>query len=696
MSFVLVRIALRNLRLHWIRTLIVGVLLTFGTFLFVVGQSGLAAISNGMRTSVINSLAGDIQIYSAKAKDPLELYGSMAMGVPDLGQIEDISKVQAAFADASEVEAIVPMGLHKSVVFGNTMIDIKLGELRRALTAGDKPTVQALEQHVRLLTKSLQTEIDKLEAVAATTNDVTQQRADLARAQSDEFWAHFDEAPLDNLEFLDNRIGPLGLESNMFFFNYLGTDPQAFAKKFDLFEIVEGQMIPPGERGFLFNTLAYERFVKHPTARGLDMIKEALEDDSKTIATDTDIQRIVERIGGQVTQVTDQVEPSQMAPLTAALQKELGSQEQDLGKLVGAFLKVDDQNFKARYDFFYREIAPRIRLHAFRVGETLTLQSQTKSGYMSAVNVKIWGVFRFKGLEKSTLAGFTHLMDLETFRDLYGLSNPTSAAEVKALKEKSGIKKVDRASAEDDLFGGDDSAAGGKVVEAKAFDDTAGADLAGLRRAAEAAAKAKYTQADIDHGPCLNMAVFLKDPSKLEEGVKAVQAHLDAAGLQLRAVPWTEAQGRLVGGVVTGVSSMFLVVIAIIMLVVFIIIVLGLALSTMQRLREVGTMRAIGAPRGFVIRMVGVEALTMGVGFGLAGTLLGALLLGALGAGGGIPARSDLQYFIFGGAALQPDIVLSHLVLALVLGVLVTLFASIVPAVIAARVKPIAAMQAKE
>ncbi|MFO0746039.1 MAG: FtsX-like permease family protein [Myxococcota bacterium] len=695
MSLVLVRIALRNLRLHWVRTLIVGILLVFGTFLFVVGQSALSAIQNGMRTSVIDSLAGDIQIYSSKAKDPLELYGSFAMGVPDLGQIEDISKVKAALADAPEVKSMVPMGLHKSVVWGNTMIDIKLGELRKAITAGDKATTAQLEQHVRLLTKSLETEMDKLESVAATTTDVKQQRADLLRAQSDEFWAHFDEAPLDNLEFLDNRIGPLGLESNMFFFNYVGTDPQAFQKNFDLFEIVDGQAIPPGERGFLFNTLAYERFVKHPTARGLDMVKEALED-GKTIATDPDTQRTIERLVKQVSQVTDQVEPAQVAPLTAALQKELGSTESDLQKLVSAFLKIDDQNFKARYDAFYREIAPRIRLHAFRVGETLTLQSQTKSGYMSAVNVKIWGVFRFKGLEKSTLAGFTHIMDLETFRDLYGLTNPTSSAEVEALKAKSGIKKVDRATAEDDLFGGGDAAVGGKEVENKAFDDTAGADLAGLRRAAEQAAQAKYTQDDIDHGPCLDIAVFLKDSDKLEDGVKAVQARLDAAGIPARAVSWKDAQGRLVGGVVTGVSFFFNAIVAVIMLVVFIIIILGLALSTMQRLREVGTMRAIGAQRNFVVRMVGVEALTMGLGFGFIGTLLGTLLLAALGGGGGIPARSDMQYFIFGGAALKPDITLVHVLGALVLGILVTLLASLVPAVIAARVKPIAAMQAKE
>jgi len=690
----LVRIALRNLRLHWVRTLIVGVLLVTGSFVFLVGQSMLGAVGQGMRTSVINSLAGDIQVYSVKAKEPLELYGSFAMGVPDLGQLDDFSKVRDALMASPSVKSVVQMGLHKSVVWGNTMIDIKLQELRKAVTANDPVAVGPLKQHVRLLTKSLETELDKLELVAARTEDVAQQRKDLERAQGDAFWAEFDRDPLAALEFLDNRIAPLGLESNMYFFQYVGTDPQAFAKNFDLFEIIDGQMIPPGQRGFLFNTLSYERFVKHPVARGLDMIKEALEaDDDKTIAGDPDLQRIVERNITQVSKVTDQVEPGQIPGLVADLQRELGSSEADLGKLVQALLTLDDTTFAARHAMFYRVIAPRIRLYAFRVGETLTLQSQTKSGYLSAVNVKIYGVFRFKGLEKATLAGFTHVMDMTTFRDLYGLTSATSSAEVAVLKEKVGDTKVTRDNAIDALFG-DGADDGGTEAFAKPFDETAGADLAGLRRAAEAAAQAGYTQDDIDQGPCLNIAVFLKDGADLERGVPTVQAAVSGLGAQ--AVPWAAAQGRFVGGIVTGVNAFFYISVLIFMFVVGIIILLGLVLSTMQRTREIGTMRAIGATRGFVIRMIGVEALTMGTLFGLGGVVLGGLLLALINAGGGVPATSDLEYFIYGGSALHPVLTPAFFVSSFLVGVVVTFFASLIPAFIASRIRPIVAMQAKE
>jgi len=687
------RIALRNLRLHWFRTTLIGVLLTLGTFFFVVGGSSLATINAGMRHSTIDSLSGDVQVYSASAKDDLELYGSFAQGVPDLGQIEDFSKLKTALEAVPEVKSVVPMGLHKSIVFGNSMIDIKLTELRKAENDNDTAKIGPLKTHVRLLLDSLQTEVDKLEKVASESADVSTQKADLVRAKSDQFWADFDKDPLASLEFLDNKVAPIGLASNMYFLSYVGTDPQAFKNNFELFDVIEGQMIPPGERGFMFNTLAYERFLKHPVARGFDTIQEAL-DKGQTIASDSDLQRAAERMVAQSGQVTDQVDPAQIPGLVAVIQKELGSSEPALTKLVPALLTVDDQNFKARRDFFYKEIAPKIRLYAYRIGDTIALQSQTKSGYFSAVNVKIWGVFRFKGLEKSTLAGFTHLMDLQSFRDIYGLSNPVSAAEVDALKEKSGIKAVSRDTAEADLFGADDAAVGGTVVESKTFDDTAGTDIAGLRRAAIAAANAKYTQDELEHGPCLTAAVFLKDPTKLKEGVAAIEAAVGPLGA--KAVPWNVAVGRLVGGFVGAMNGVFGLIIFIVMLVVILIIVLGLALSTMQRLKEIGTMRAIGAGRGFVIRMVGVEALVMGVGFGLLGAFAAIALLAGINAAGGIPASSDMLTFLFGGATLRPAYGLPQIMSALFLGLFVSLVASIIPAVLAARVKPISAMQSKE
>ena len=43
-------------------------------------------------------------------------------------------------------------------------------------------------------------------------------------------------------------------------------------------------------------------------------------------------------------------------------------------------------------------------------------------------------------------------------------------------------------------------------------------------------------------------------------------------------------------------------------------------MATLQRVREIGTMRAIGAQRSFVLCLVLLETLLLGLSFGAAGT----------------------------------------------------------------------------
>lgn len=693
----LLRIALRNLRLHWVRTMIVGVLLGAGTCLIVVGQGAIDAIQAGVQKSVVDTLSGHIQLYSSNAKDELELYQSAALAVPDLGQNDDFSAVKDAVLADPDVEAIVPMGLGRSVVWGESTLESKLGELRRAVNDNQKERIPALVEHLRKLCKNLVGDLDKLAKVAADTKEAEQQKADVLRASSDAFWQEFESNPLDALEFLDNRIAPLGLQTGFYFFNYVGTDVSAFGKHFGLFRIESGQMVPEGERGFLFNSFYYEKFVKNRTARRLDEIKEARELTQAKILTDTDLQRQIERNLQQVSQITDQLDPATAKLVVADLQKELGSQKTDLNELVTELLTMDDSNFEARYELFYRVIAPRIRLYAYMVGDTLSLYGQTKSGYPRAVNVKVWGVFRYEGLEKSGLAGVYNVMDLMSFRDLNGMSDPIRPEELAAIKERAGIKTIDRDKAEDELFGGDGDLV--EAVENKAFDALAGNDLSGLRKAAMEEANRTFTRDELERGPIVNAAVFLKDPASSLERLPEIQSRLEAAfaakNLPVKVSPWEEARGTLVSSLSTGITIFFFILVGIIFLVALIVIVNSLLMSTMERVQEIGTIRAMGAQRGFVVRMFAIEAGAMTVIFGAAGMALGAAIVLALGESG-VPATSEVLFFVFGGKTLNPVLEPTHLGVAVFAIGLVTLFASLIPAYVASRIPPIAAMQAKE
>ena len=69
-------------------------------------------------------------------------------------------------------------------------------------------------------------------------------------------------------------IAPLALGSELLMVAYIGTDTARFEKTFDRFEIVDGESIPAGKRGFLFNKGTYEKQIKNKVAYRLDRIKE--------------------------------------------------------------------------------------------------------------------------------------------------------------------------------------------------------------------------------------------------------------------------------------------------------------------------------------------------------------------------------------------------------------------------------------
>ena len=104
-----------------------------------------------------------------------------------------------------------------------------------------------------------------------------------------------------------------------------------------------------------------------------------------------------------------------------------------------------------------------------------------------------------------------------------------------------------------------------------------------------------------------------------------------------------------------------------------------------QRTRELGMLRAVGAGRGQVFRSVVLEALLMG----LVGSVLGAV------AGLGVAKLIVLLLESQGGSFPSVPLVLSPTtwILALVVGLVVTLLAAVFPAWRAGRVSPVAAMR---
>ncbi len=165
----------------------------------------------------------------------------------------------------------------------------------------------------------------------------------------------------------------------------------------------------------------------------------------------------------------------------------------------------------------------------------LTITAFTRSGYMKSLNIPVWGTFRFKGLEKSPLAGNISLMDIMSFRELYGYLSADTSAEIQALKKEAGAQEVDRNHAEEELFGSGRKvvaeATPGLIDDKKAFPGTA----AKLRR--KDLQQRVFDHAEISRGVVLNAAVILKDPSKLKQTLREVRELSDREHLGSRPSP---------------------------------------------------------------------------------------------------------------------------------------------------------------
>jgi hypothetical protein len=124
-----------------------------------------------------------------------------------------------------------------------------------------------------------------------------------------------------------------------------------------------------------------------------------------------------------------------------------------------------------------------------------------------------------------------------------------------------------------------------------------------------------YDPAQLEQGVVLNGAVIVKDPRQIRQTMADIEAAGRKAGLTLKAIDWQKASG-LVGQFVTMIRAVLYISVLIIFAVALVIINNALVMATLERMAEIGTLRAVGAQRRFLLGMLLVEALAVGGLFG--------------------------------------------------------------------------------
>jgi ABC-type lipoprotein release transport system permease subunit len=700
---VIVQIALRNLFASRWKTLIVGGIIAFGALLVVVGSSLLDGVDRAMRGSVTGSIAGHIQVYSAESKDDLEIIGALGSEAQDIAPIADFGKVRAALTAIPNVKAVVPMGINSALVTSGNTVDQALARLRQTVTrrlSGERsPEIDRAydtqKAHVRQIVAVLGRSAETAKVISNEQAISEEDAETMERVAAPEFWTTFEADPYEHLEFLENRVAPLAADADMLMLRYVGTDPKAFAQAFDRMKIVDGVAIPRGERGFLFSKYVYEEQVKLRAARGLDKLKTARDVRKLEIATDLDLQRIVRENSSGVRELILQLDAVKTERFRQQLQAFLSSTENDVEKLLAEFFRTTDQNLDARYAFFYEQLAPQLELYRVRIGDHLSIKAFTRSGYVQSASVKVYGTFAFEGLEKSPQAGALNMMDLVTFRELYGFMTAEREQEIAALRAASGAREIDRDSAESELFGSKpDEAEDELALPPAAASDAALAQAQGGARVLQAADRPGYDPHELETGVVLNAAVILRDDSKIEQTLPLLEQAGRSAGIPLKAISWQKAAG-IIGQFATLMRAVLFSAVLIIFVVALVVINNALVMATLERVAEIGTLRAIGAQRRFVLAMLLIEAVVIGALAGALGAAVGTIVLTILGTTG-IPATTDVMTFFFSGQRLYPQVGAPQLGIALTLVLLVSVASGIYPAWLAMRVSPREAMSAEE
>ena len=309
------------------------------------------------------------------------------------------------------------------------------------------------------------------------------------------------------------------------------------------------------------------------------------------------------------------------------------------------------------------------------LGDPVILTGTTLTAGMKIREVPVVGIYDVTVASQM----MTSYLDAENMRVLNGMTQITDLEAVLTKDEKSGLGAVDESS----LFGDDDPF----IIEDTSV--ISGPD-GPLSLSGDSSERERYNAINPDAWHYL--LVRLEDESQIRKTVRELNAEFAAGELDVTAYHWIDAAGQ-VAEMTAALRLVFNVIIIIIAVVAVIIIMNTLVISVTERIGEIGTMRAIGAHKSFVRRMIILETFVISIFFGGLGILLGSLTIGIVRAAG-IETQSLILQMLAGGAVIKPIISAGSIIVSLIGMLAAGIIASLYPAQLALRIEPRQAMDA--
>ncbi|MBR6645749.1 MAG: ABC transporter ATP-binding protein/permease [Clostridia bacterium] len=189
---------------------------------------------------------------------------------------------------------------------------------------------------------------------------------------------------------------------------------------------------------------------------------------------------------------------------------------------------------------------------------------------------------------------------------------------------------------------------------------------------------------DLDKPTMINLyAASFADKDVIEEVIKTYNEDVE----ELSRINYTDYVGLLMSSVTTIIDAITYVLIsfvAVSLIVSSIMIGVITLISVQERTKEIGILRAIGASKKNVSRMFNAETMIIGFTSGLMGVLITYLLC--------IPINIILHY-VTGINNLSAQLPIGAAVILVIISMLLTLFAGIIPSRSAAKKDPVVALR---
>ena len=334
-------------------------------------------------------------------------------------------------------------------------------------------------------------------------------------------------------------------------------------------------------------------------------------------------------------------------------------------------------------------------------GDRLLLTGFSMLGGTKIRELEVLGIMRF--VESNPQLDMVSLIDITNLRALMGMNVQSKGEIVLSEIEQALLGEVSEedifGSADGGLFGGsliaDDAELVTEIIpgEADLFDPFAlwgDGDGAGAAAGAATAEDGAAAVAE-DDGAWHFLLLKLKNPNRVEQVRRDLATFFAEEGIAAVTQGWEEGAG-VMASMTSGIQLVFNIIVMIVAVVAMIIIMNTLVISITERIAEIGTIRAIGAQKSFVRRMITCETIILSGLFGLIGILLGGLILLILNIIG-IEAPNIFFRIIFGGEVLRPVLSLKSVVMSLVVVTGIGVVASWYPVSIALKIRPVRAMQ---